>query len=126
MLRRKTRRTREFDTHGDVLAKLLEREQRTASTLDAARADAERLVHEAREYASRTEASCESMIEERNARLTASYEQQLQLELQRIQSEAAAEASRFAEGDPARTRALVALVLEEIGAVTRQEARAAG
>jgi vacuolar-type H+-ATPase subunit H len=109
-----------------VLGKLLEREQRTASQLDTARADAERLLQEAREYASRTEASCESIIEERIASLSASYEQRLEVELRRIQSEAAAEASRFAEVDPARTRALVALVLEEIGAVTRQEAGVAG
>ncbi len=125
MLRRKTRRTREFDADGDVLGKLLEREERTATQLDTARADAERLLHDAREYASRTDASNESMIEEQMARLAATYEQQLQLDLARIQSEAAAEAGRFADLDPARTRALVALVLEEIGAVTRQEAGAA-
>ena len=124
MLRRKTRRTKQFDADGDVLGKLLEREQRTASQLDAARADAERLLHDAREYASRTDASCESMIEEQIASLTTTYEQQLQLELKRIQSEADAEAGRFADVDPARTRALVALVLEEIGAVIRQEAGA--
>ena len=118
MLRRKTRRISRLDAGGDALGKLLEREQQMASRLDVARAEAERLVRDAREYASNTESSCESKIEERIRFLSNSYEQQLQSDLQRIQSEAAAEARRFAEENPARTRALVTLVLEKIGAVT--------
>ena len=74
MLRRKTRRTSTFDAGGDVLGKLLEREQQVTSRLDAARAEAERLVRDAREYARNTEASCESRIEERITRLSNSYE----------------------------------------------------
>ena len=118
MLRRKRRITRS-DADGDELDRLLEREQQVASRLAVARAEAERLVREAREYASSTEASCESKIEERITHLRNSYDQQLQSDLQRIQSEAEAEARRFAEENPARTRALVALLLEGIGAVTR-------
>ena len=126
MLRRKTSRISTLDADGDVLGKLLEREQQVTSRLDAARAEAERLVRDAREYARDTEASCESRIEERITSLSNSYEQELQSELQRIQAESAAEARRFAEENPARTRALVTLLLEEIGAVTGTSSGAPG
>jgi len=126
MLRRKTRRTSTFDAGGDVLGKLLEREQQVTSRLDAARAEAERLVRDAREYARDTEASCESRIEERITRLSNSYEQELQSELQRLRVESATEARRFAEENPERTRTLVTLVLEEIGALTGTGAGATG
>ena len=126
MLRQKTRGISKFDAGGDVLGRLLEREQEVSSRLDVARAEAERLVRDAQEYASKTEGSCDSKIEERTRHLSNSYEQQLQSDLQRVQSEAAAEARRFADENPARTRALVTLVLEEIGAVTRTSAGATG
>jgi vacuolar-type H+-ATPase subunit H len=97
-----------------MLGQLLDREQRMASLFDAARADAERVLVEARQYAAQAEAACESAIEDRTARLTLTCEQEFQAELQRIESEAAAEASRFADLDPARLRNFVALVLAEI------------
>ena len=126
MLRRKTRRITRVDAGDDLLGQLIERERDMASRLDLARAEAERLLRDARDYASNTDASCASKIEERITLLSNSYAQELQSELQRVQSEAAAEARRFGEENPARTRALVTLVLEKIGAATRTNAGAAG
>jgi len=117
MVLRKRRRTKEFDAGTDTLSRLLDSEQHLASQLDAAKADAEKLLREAREYASRAEAACESTIAARTASLAASFEQQLKNEVLRIQSDAALEASRFADPDPARTAALVAVLLEGIGAM---------
>lgn len=116
MRRWTTKRPGDFDAGTDTLGRLFEYEQQLASQLEAAKADAERLVREAREYASQAERACERTIEERTALLAASHEQQLRNELQRIESQAGREASRFANPDPARTEALVALVLEAIGA----------
>jgi hypothetical protein len=123
---RKAKRSGELDAGADALGRLLEREQRIASLCDAAREDANRVLAEAREYASRTEAACESLINERIVQLSSAYEAQLEADLQRIESEAAEETGRFADVDPARMRALVALVLEKIGAVSAQNAGAPG
>lgn len=116
MLRRKTTRPQELDAGTDTLHRLLDRELLVASELAAATTEAERLVAEAREYGIRAEASCESTIRERISSLSTAYEEELQRELVRIQSSAALEAARFDDPDSSRTRSLVTLLLEAIGA----------
>lgn len=123
MRRLKTRRPGEVNAGTDTLSQLLDREQQMASQLEAARADAERLVQEAREYTKQAEAACERMIAERTASLAASYELLFDEELRRIQAEAAQEGTRFTTPDPARDEALVVLLLNAIGATgARSEA----
>lgn len=114
MRRWKGKRPGEFDAGTDTLSRLLDREQHLGLQLDAAKADAERVVDEAREYARQAEAACEKVIAERTASLVVSHEQQLSEELQRIEFEAGREASRFANPDPERAERLVALLLDAI------------
>jgi vacuolar-type H+-ATPase subunit H len=116
MLRWQAKRPREFDAGTDTLHRLLDRELLVASEVAAATTEAERLVAEARAYAIRAEASCETTINERLTSLSASYDEELQRELGRIQSSADLEAARFDDPDSSRTRSLVTLLLESIGA----------
>ena len=116
MLRWNTKRPPEFDAGTDTLHRLLDRELLVASELAAATTEAERLVADARAYAIRAEASCETTIRERISSLSTSYDEELQRELGRIQTSAALEAARFDESDSSRIRSLVTLLLESIGA----------
>lgn len=116
MLRWKRKRPEDLDAGTDTLHRLLDRELLVASVLAAATTEAERLLAEAREYAIRADASCETTIRERVSSLSTAYEEELQRELGRIQSSAALEAARFDDSDPSRTRSLVTLLLESIGA----------
>ena len=114
--RRKTKQSQELVTGTDTLHRLLDRELLVASELAAATKEAERLLAEAREYAIRAEAASEATIRERIAGLSTSCEEELQRELGRIQSSADLEAARFDDSASSRTRTLVTLLLESIGA----------
>ena len=116
MLRWQAKAPREFDAGTDTLHRLLDRELAVASEVAAATAEAERLVAEARAYAISAEASCANTINERLSSLSASYDEELQRELGRIQSSADLEAALFDDPDSSRTRSLVSLLLESIGA----------
>lgn len=125
MLPWKAKRPKGFEAGTDTLDRLLDRELQIASQLAAARAEADRLVEEAKAHAIQMETACEATIGARDARLAVAYETELQQELQRIQSEAASEAASFSEPDAERTRTLVTMLLQAIGA-TRPTQRGAG
>ena len=118
MLPWKTKRPKGFDAGTDTLDRLLDRELQIASQLTAAKAEAQRLVLEATEYAIRAEAACEATIGARDASLATAHEAELQHELQRIQSDAAAEAATYSVTDSGQTRTLVTLLLDAIGATS--------
>jgi vacuolar-type H+-ATPase subunit H len=125
MARWNRKRPKEFDAGADTLTQLLDREQHLASQLEEARVEAERLVSEAHAYAKEAAAACDSLIEERTTSLAASCEQELMSDLRGIEAEAALQAKQFDDPDGSRTKRLVQLVLEAIGAVEPRTTAAA-
>lgn len=115
-MQRKTREPARSDNGTDTLSRLLEREERLARELDAAKEEADRLRREAAAYAQEKNAACDALINERVAQLEVAYQAQLNADLRRIDAEATAEARCFDENDTALARRLVAIVLESIGA----------
>jgi vacuolar-type H+-ATPase subunit H len=98
----------------DTLARLLTTEGRLAARLDAARAEAEGIVGEAREDALRTEAACAATIETRIATLVTEHEARLAMELETIRRDAAQLVSRFDAVDAARTRSHVTHIIARL------------
>lgn len=121
MQRSKRRRPRNTDSGADTLSQLLEREQRLAGEMEAAKEEAGRLLSDARTYAREKDAACDAMIRERTAQLEKAHQAQLEGDLGVIAANAMAEARRFDESDTALTRRLVAMVLESIGATASQD-----
>ena len=120
-MQRKKRQTATSDNGAETLSQLLEREERLARELDAAREEAGRLRREAVAYAHEKDAACEAIISERTAQLVSAHQAQLDADLRDIDANAAAEARSFDEHDAALARRLVAIVLESIGATQQAE-----
>ena len=110
----KEKRADHLDSRSDTLSQLLAGEQRLAQQLDLAREEAGRILHDAEDYARRTEAECAAAIDERTAELAASGEQRLRDELQDIRAGAAREVKRFEEIDADRTGKLVRQLVQAI------------
>jgi vacuolar-type H+-ATPase subunit H len=95
---------------------LLASEEQLASQLAAARAEAEQLLRDAREYAEKSDAACAATIDTRITELIAVHERQLETERRDIGSRAVREVARFHAIDAARERELVRLLLRGAGA----------
>ena len=120
-MQRKKSQPAASDNGADTLSRLLEREERLARELDAAREEAARLRREAADYARDRDAACDAIIRERISRLVSEHQAQLDADLRNIDAKAASEARCFNENDTALTRRLVARVLESIGATQPSE-----
>lgn len=120
-MQRKKRQPATSDNGADTLSQLLEREERLARELDAAREEASRLRREAAAYAHDKDAACDAIIRERITQLVSTHQAQLAADLRTIEANAAAEARCFNENDTVLARRLVAIVLESIGATGTRE-----
>lgn len=109
----------------DALDKLLTAEETLAQRLDAARADAERLLETTRGEAASAEDACAATINERSMQLAVEYDARLQAELADIRIEAERVARRFEAVDDARLNGYVELVIARLLEVGRSDGNAA-
>lgn len=109
----------------DALEKLLTAEEQLAQRLDAARADAERLLQTTRREAASAEDACAATINERSMQLAADYDARLQAELADIRLEAERVTRHFQAVDDARLNGYVELVIARLLEVGRSEGKGA-
>lgn len=109
----------------DALDRLLSAEENLAQRLDAARADAERLLQTARDEAASAEDACAATINERSVERAAEYAAGLQAELADIRLEAERVAGHFEAVDDARLNGYVELVIARLLEVERSEGNGA-
>lgn len=109
------------DAAENALDRLLTAEEDLAQRLDAARADAERLLQTARDEAASAEDACAATINERSTQRAAEYAARLQAELAHIRLEAERVARHFEAVDDARLNGYVELVIARLLEVGRGE-----
>jgi vacuolar-type H+-ATPase subunit H len=98
----------------DSLSRLLEIESLLADRLEAANAEAERVLVGARDEARKTAAGGDALIEQRANALRAEYATRLATELARVREDAASEIARLEAIDDSRAHQLVAHVLARV------------
>lgn len=101
-------------TDADPLRQLLQREEQVARRLEQARIEAERLVADARAYASESATRSEADVAHRLEKLRAGREQELLQAISALEAEAGRQARRYEALEPDRARELVLMVLETI------------
>ena len=114
-MRSRMKRANDAGNGADILSRLLAGEALLAQRLESAHDEADRIVREAGEYATRTEETCSATIEARLAERVASAERQVQDELVRVRADAEQELRRFESAAATRMPELVRLVLGELG-----------
>ncbi len=102
------------DTPDDMLATLLEAEDRLAARLDAARDEAGEIVRRARDAAGLADHACASTIEERIRLLESRRGESLRAALAEIVGDADRRAADFAAWDEAGIAGLVDFVVERV------------
>ncbi len=101
-------------TPDDMLATLLEAEDRLAVRLDAARDEAGEIVRRARDAAGLADDTCAATIEERVRRLESRRGESLRAALAEIVGDADRRAAAFSAFDEAGIAALVDFVVERV------------